>query len=820
MTAVRNAQPVAADGGARIARRAVIRWAWRMFRRDLRSQFLVLTLITLAVAGAVGGSVVAYNLAPAAGDARFGSAHNSLLFENADPDAMGTDLAAAESWFETVDPIGRQYAQVPGLFQPVELRSQDPDGPFGAPMLALVEGRFPVAADEVGITDANAALLDVVVGDTFGLADRRWTVAGQVENPSDLNDEFVLLAPVHLPGAESVTVLAGGNGDQVASFRPPSGIPVVASSRPANEGAGAAAGALVIAALGLAAVGLVAAAAFLVVAHRRLRQLGMLAAVGATEAHLRTVMISNGMAIGAVGGLLGCGIALTGSLTLSPSLESVVGHRIDRFNVPWWLLVACLLLAVTTATAAAWGPARTVAKVPIVSALSGRPPTPRQVHRSLPLSFGLIGVGVASLLVADDPLETPMDALLIVFGSFALIAGIVSLSPIAIRVMTRAGTRLPVGMRVALRDLSRHQGRAGSALAALSLTLGVAIAIVIATTASLYASDAEGNLSPRQLMVRVGEIPGTGDVAPIPDRSPSELAELGAVADEIAALLDDATSTPVDVAVAPDLQGFGGVPAVVLAEEVPSDGGRLHHILTYLYVASDVLLAPYGVDLDSLRSSTEVLTAETGEIWYQPMEPELVRNTQPLEERYTSFPSSFVTHEAMADRGWERARAGWLLESRTLVTDTQIADALELAASAGLTIEARDKQADLAAVRTRATIAGAVLALGIVAIAVGLVRNESAGELRTLTAVGASSRVRRTLTATTAGGLALLGVLLGVAGAYLGFVSWYWGELSALLPVPFAHLLAIVAGIPIVAWLAGWLLAGRQPEVIGRQAID
>ena len=65
------------------------------------------------------------------------------------------------------------------------------------------------------------------------------------------------------------------------------------------------------------------------------------------------------------------------------------------------------------------------------------------------------------------------------------------------------------------------------------------------------------------------------------------------------------------------------------------------------------------------------------------------------------------------------------------------------------------------------TAAGALLALAILALTVGLIRGESAGDLRILAATGATSRIRRTLTATTAGALALLGALLGVAGAYV-----------------------------------------------------
>ena len=57
---------------------------------------------------------------------------------------------------------------------------------------------------------------------------------------------------------------------------------------------------------------LVAAAGFAVVAQRRLRQLGMLAAVGATQKHLRLVLLTNGALVGAIAAVIGtiAGLAL------------------------------------------------------------------------------------------------------------------------------------------------------------------------------------------------------------------------------------------------------------------------------------------------------------------------------------------------------------------------------------------------------------------------------------------------------------------------------------------------------------------------------
>ena len=67
-----------ADGGAP-ARRAVVRWAWRLFRREWRQQFLILALITVAVAATIVGSAVATNNPPPK-NSGFGTAQDSVSF--------------------------------------------------------------------------------------------------------------------------------------------------------------------------------------------------------------------------------------------------------------------------------------------------------------------------------------------------------------------------------------------------------------------------------------------------------------------------------------------------------------------------------------------------------------------------------------------------------------------------------------------------------------------------------------------------------------------------------------------------------------------
>jgi putative ABC transport system permease protein len=188
--------------------------------------------------------------------------------------------------------------------------------------------------------------------------------------------------------------------------------------------------------------------------------------------------------------------------------------------------------------------------------------------------------------------------------------------------------------------------------------------------------------------------------------------------------------------------------------------------------------------------------------------------------RYSSVPKTFISPAAVAGRGWERVRAGWLIQTATVLTTDQRAAARDLAIDAGLTVETRDEQASLSGLRTGATAAGMLLALGVLAMTVGLIRSEAAGDLRTLAATGASSSLRRSLTAATAGSLALMGVVLGTGGAYLVLTGVNLDDLGDLVHVPVAHLAVIALGVPAIAAAAGWLLAGREPAVRPRAAFD
>src|SRR5215207_7580055 len=296
-----------ANGGV-AARRAVVRWAWRMFRREWRQQILVIALLSVAVAAAIASVTIAYN-SGAADDAEFGSANHLLRFDGADPRKLEAGLAAARERFGTIEVIGHHSLRVPGSVDPVEFRSQDPRGPYGDARLALRRGRYPQGPGQVAVSDGVATLLGLEIGDPLALDGGRRTVVGIVENPRDLSDEFALLSPSSAAAPDQVTVLVDAGAASVDAFEDGPAASARfgfagSEARQSNRGADALA-MFSVATVFLLLATLVAAAGFAVIAQRRLRQLVALTAIGATEKQLRLVLLANGTVVGAIGALIG-----------------------------------------------------------------------------------------------------------------------------------------------------------------------------------------------------------------------------------------------------------------------------------------------------------------------------------------------------------------------------------------------------------------------------------------------------------------------------------------------------------------------------------
>ncbi len=826
-------------GGAP-ARRAIRRWAWRLLRREWRQQVLVLALLTVAVAATTIGLGLVVN-AQSTDQGVLGTADARLDIATPGPGGVAADLTAAQQQFGTVEAIAHGSVPVPGSITPVDLRAQDPHGAFSQPMLRLVSGEYPVGADQAAVTATVATTFGLNLGSTWSINGRELRVVGLVENPKNLQDAFGLVAPDQIGALSSVTLLFDATAPQVVKFHPPAGtVQGIISSGvdSARQQRTQALAVLLLATIGLTFIGLLSVAGFTVMAHRRLRALGMIGAIGATDRQVRGVLLANGAAVGAVGATSGVALGIAVWLALTPAVQRLVGHRYDPLALPWWAVLAGAALAVVTALAASWWPARAAAKLPIVAALSGRPAPPQPAHRFALLGAVLAAAGFVALILAHA-----VHPVLIVAGILATTAGMLLLAPLGIKALAAPAGRAPVAVRLALRDLARYQARSGAALAATSLAIGIAATIAV-TAAAQQAHDQTltgGNLPTNQLIVwlanpnspsgpglSVAPAGGAGALPAVP--APAVTAGARSTADAIAQTVGGGTVVELDVG--EDLTT--SVPA-----GAPPDAGQaslVHRIVVphgqgwtqvaTPYVATPAVLNLYRIPAGAVTPGSDILSArrdlagaELGTGFKGDFQPVTVQTTALL-PNYTSAPNTLITPQAMTARGYTAEPAGWLVQAPQPLTPAQITDARQRAAAAGISIETRTgPDRTLQHLRDYSTAAGVLVALGVLAMTVGLIRSETAADLRILTATGAGSITRRTLNATSAAALALLGGLLGTATAYLALIAWHWHDISYLNRPPYPDLAVLILGLPAVAAAGAWLLS-RTPTDLAQRPLE
>ena len=827
VTLIPPASVRAADGGS-AARRAVVRWAWRLFRREWRQQFLIFALITTAVAATIVGSAVAINSAQPS-NFGFGTAQDAVTFTTYDAHTASV-IASLRHRFGPVELIGNETQSIPGSINTYQLRAQNPNGPFSGPMLSLVSGRYPSGADEVAVTSGVATALNLTVGDNWQVGGVERRVVGIVENPQSLLDEFALVPPGQLQHPTQVTALFDAQGVPLSSIGHNVETPAsVAQSNPLNPETISLA-ALV---LGMLLIALVSVGGFTVLAQRRLRSIGMLEATGATDRHVRLVVRANGVVVGLAGAVAGFVLGLVVWIAYRPSLEQSAHHRVAVLALPWVVVAAAMVLAVIATYFAASRPARAITKIPIVTALSGRPAPPREVHRSaipgvlcLVIAFLLLGYSGST---SSGNGKGGMPEL--VFGLVFLIPGLILLAPFFLSLTARIARRAPIATRLALRDLARYRARSGSALAAISLGVLVAVIVMLAASARYgnvfdYAGP---NLASNELALHGP--PPDGTVLSGPNGQTIQKGDLSqAVLQAHAAAI---------------ARGLG---AQLIALETPNAGLSGSHLGRQwngaIYVATPQLLNAFGIKASEIDPNADVLSSRPGLSGVSglgldygssgkqgPGVPSSGFLKNPVVQEVpalplgTSAPNTVITEHAVREFHIQSNTQDWLILGTQPFTAVQINNAVQAASTSQLSVESKNDQPSSDAVTGWATIFGIVIALGVLGMSVGLVRSETTNDLRTLAATGASSFTRRTLTAVTAGALGFLGALLGTVGGYIALLGWIRGNslnggIAALGNIPVADLLFILIGMPAFAAIVGWLFAGREPAAMAHQAIE
>lgn len=800
----------------RIGRRSILRSRWR--------SLLIVVLILVPVAGMVGLATVMKTITPTAERSATDQMGQADLLVYPGP---GGDEAALHMLLpagSTIDPMFATSATLmaPGVAVSVTLRSHDPEG-VGRGMLTLVSGRYPATTGEVAISASVEKLASVDIGGTIDLRELGTAkVVGIIEQPLSLTARIVLadpsLATQAMASNSADWLVALPAGYDAQSINLPQDTPTAAGStasfsattRPQllREASGLGAVTLVLGGLALVDAALVAAAAFAVGVRRRQREIGLLAAAGASPRQLAGSVLAEALLLGGTASVLGAAVGILGALALSPFLDTLTGHRNPTIAIDVPIMVGALGLGLVATLVAALGPARGAAHLPVLDALSGRRPPTTSSRRAFGLGIAVLVGGIAltaagAALRLADPLGS-MSLVMLLGGAVLGTLGLGSCSPWLLGQLERPAARLPLASRIALRDTARARTRNAAIVTALLAATGgvVALGAYQASVEASYLAKFRPPLLADQIFVSGG--------AGVPEAGPEAARELGAIAGSL-------------------IPGVGSDARYVWISPTDSTDPNVPLVTQNVTVGDAELLKALGAEAaadDLARGSIVLLTEKPAGLIQMTVhvasrtdgsDVSAVRlpvHVIPLGISFEDFPGAVISAETAARLGVPAGQSQrYILRLDHPVTDADAARVAAIAAKYPDTWTLTSRPPEIAGSGFRIVlIAGSILfALSVTGIAVALGEAESRPEQRTLLAIGADRRLRRRITAARAGVIALLGGVLAVPAGLLPV----WGLLvtrKAPLVVPVPEVVAAVVLLPVLAIAATWLFSRPIPD--------
>jgi putative ABC transport system permease protein len=638
---------------------------------------------------------------------------------------------------------------------------------------------------------------------------------------------------------------------------------------------------------------LLAGPAFAVGARRSRRQLGLVGANGGARSHIRAIVLAGGLVIGVAAAVTGTVLGLALTFALQPVLEDTLGQRFGAFDVRPLELLGIGALAVLTGLLAAVVPAVTASRETVLASLTGRRGV-RRSNRVLPV-VGLAAALVGGAIALYGSMVT--DQFVIVAGGSALAElGVVAMTPMLVGVFGRAGRWLPLSPRLALRDAVRNRGRTAPAVAAVLAAVAgtVAVATYAASQDAQQRADYRAWLPHGAVSALVVEEAGRdvsavreavqkhlpvdvrADVSRIvvgkPGCSPHEEGE---GCGRLEVVVPKANECPLWGTVGPDGEDpsakFSPQERRELADDwrCQSSGSGSVPTEESLVVGDEKLLTVLGIDDPAARKAL----AEGGVVSFH--RPHV--DAGALAVRLVTDPAKAAAalEKGQVPPGPVKRLPAYLAPEDTASYGVSAVISPAAAKAAGLTTvpmgsyfstdhvpgsEQRQKlDADLARVGSNVelhveegyvgewgivllalTLFAGLITIGAAGIATGLAQADAEADLKTLAAVGAPPRVRRTLSGFQCGVVAVMGVVLGSVAGVLPAIGlrlterreaarWYeeardggWagaGDLPHIpVVVPWETLGALLIAVPLGAALLAALLTRSRGAVARRAA--
>ncbi|MFE1343907.1 ABC transporter permease [Streptomyces sp. NPDC058757] len=640
---------------------------------------------------------------------------------------------------------------------------------------------------------------------------------------------------------------------------------------------------------------LLAGPAFAVGARRSRRQLGLVGANGGSRSHIRAIVLSGGLVIGVAAAVVGTVLAVVLTLALQPFLEDFMGQRFGSFDVRPLELLGIALLAVLTGLLAAIVPAVTASRQTVLASLTGRRGV-RSTSKVLPV-LGLVALLAGAAIALYGSVVS--DQFVIVAGGSALAElGVVAMTPALVGLFGRAGRWLPLSPRLALRDAVRNRGRTAPAVAAVLAAVAGTVAVATYTSSSdaqyraeYTASLPHGAVSFFQLEDSGRDVPAVADAVqrylPVETRADVSRVAVGkpgcpAWGGGDGCGMYEVVVPPANVCPMWVPTTDGSDPSekftpqqrrTLLREDwrcKQDEGGGGLYVDGGLLVGDARLLKVLGItDPTAARaladgkavSFSKPLMAEDGTVGIKQITDmeaadKASSNNKPTPGKVTSVPAHLVTGDQKTyglqllmtpatakAAGLATVPVGAYFSTDSLPGTEQRqkldAELARLGAGIELTVEEGYVSDDSLFLLALTVFAGLVT-IGAAGIATGLAQADAEADLKTLAAVGAPPRVRRTLSGFQCGVVAAMGVVLGSLAGLLPAMGLRlseerqqlrfheqtlaegWG--ADLTPpyvpivVPWETLAALLVAVPLGAALLAALVTRSKGAVARREA--
>ena len=359
-----------------------------------------------------------------------------------------------------------------------------------------------------------------------------------------------------------------------------------------------------------AVVAVVASAAFAIASRRQLRSVGLLSTVGTDPGTIRIAMVLQGAIPGLVAG--------AAAVVTSAVVIGIVNHQGiverhgkvygDRLILSPGGAAIAVLLAVAAGVAAAWQPARTLSRIPTLSALAGRRPI-GPVRTGVPMT-GLVmwAVGAVCLMLGfgrdQSHLIEQLQPFLLILGVAAIALGAVGIAPLLVALLEPLAERRRGTVKMGLRGLTRHRTQSAATVAA----LGVALAIPVGLLTSRNTLEAAVLTGTTRQATVVGNLDQDGHPATsVLDDNSVEVAIRGALRTPKATQRTTAT-----------VAALGRGTTVIRTVPIPTPSGRYVLVATIDEAAARTALAPWAAKAIAaghavaLRSDDDQVTVTSG----------------------------------------------------------------------------------------------------------------------------------------------------------------------------------------------------------------